>query len=143
LADGAQKRVDRVADGQRVLLVGVGEIRRAYEAVEAHVGAGTVEVVVHEHPSTPAIGAHLESGAIGGEGIVAGFPPHALVVVRQESARVVLAVVEDDFEIPSIAWRRRPGFALEQFWIVGCVIAVANMLDVAKFSWPAPGFDYV
>ncbi len=131
LGDGQQAGVDRVAGGVGGLLVGVGEVGRAHQAVGQHVRL-VGEVVEQQHTLAEAVGAHLEAGAVGREGVVAARPGAGLG--RGGGIGVVVAIVEDDLEHPAgvgnlgRGQQRRPSpLAVQQRG----AIAVADVLDGA------------
>ncbi len=131
LGDGQQAGVDRVAGGVGGLLVGVGEVGGAHQAVGQHVRL-VGEVVEQQHAPAEAVGAHLEAGAIGREGVVAARPGAGLG--RGGGVGVVVAVVEDDLEHPAGGGdlgrgqvRRPSPLAVQQ----RDAVAVADVLDGA------------
>ena len=73
LSDGAQKGVDGVAGAGGILLVRIGEVGGAHQAIVADVRL-TREMMEHQHPLAEAAGAHLKARAVGGEGVVAEGP---------------------------------------------------------------------
>ena len=107
-------------DGLRVVEVGVVELGGAHQAVVALLARGQVgNVMEHQDAAAAAIGAHLEAGAVGGEGVGANGPG---LVPADDEARtnsmllgfgpgwveidllvVALVVVEDHLEHPGIA----------------------------------------
>ena len=73
LSDREQERVDGGARIVGVLLVGVGEVGGAHEAVVAH-ASFAIEMVEHQDALAQAVGAHLEAGAVGREGVGTAKP---------------------------------------------------------------------
>ena len=73
LSDGAQKGVDGVAGVGGVLLVGIGEVGGAHQAIDSDARLAR-EVMEHQHPLAEAVGAHLEASAVGRERVVAVGP---------------------------------------------------------------------
>ena len=79
--------------------IGISEVRRANQTIQSNPCFGG-KVMKHQDTLTESIGAHFETGTVGGEGVVAGGP--CARVVRCRYVGKMLAVVEDNFEEPLI-----------------------------------------
>ncbi len=104
-----------------------------------------------KHQDTPAqaIGTHLETGAVGGEGVLANRPfaltiPYinsdglALIVRRQTTLTIVLSIVKDHFEHPIIVAVLRKIIATLMRRLVAVLDALKVVLRRAapvRFRW--------
>src|SRR5262249_44776488 len=129
---GASFLLQRVANVSRVGFVRVGEIGGAHEAVAAYTDL-TREVVEHEDALTDAVGADLEPSAIGRKRILTSGP--CASVIGRRGVGVMLAVIEDHLEMPSVASvkcagirRFGPRGVVLQRREIGRTIAVADSL---------------
>lgn len=148
LGDRHQAGVNGVLGVRGIRFIGIGEIGRAHQPVVALLPCRKIrDVMEHQHPLAKAIGAHFESGAVGGERIGANGPGFSgccgcldepmLVSLRSgriESDLFVVAfvVVEDDFEHPCVG--RKPGRVDDLpggCVAVGRAVAVLDALQVA------------